>query len=175
MLSSPRPSPLAVTYTPQPTPDIFATEMGLTAEEMLQYIAGIPVQPSDSQKEQILARFLRSRVADPDFNPAASWLDDYIDDIEVSVGEGEIVFYVYAEIPTQQKFYSLFEDLFFAGLVHATDENGRFKWTTDTIGVVFVDDDGTWFDMYMNRENIIAFLQSPDQLYELVDVQTSSD
>jgi hypothetical protein len=165
---------MIITYTPEPTPDLFATEMGMPSEQMLEIIVATAVEPSNSEKERILLEFLQHKVQDPKYDRSSRQLHNYLDSIKVQVEDGAIIFYVYRELTNDQYIYTLFEDLFFAGLVHATDASGTFVWDVDSIGVVFVKDDGSWIDIYMERQAIRAFIKSPDNLYDLVQVETSS-
>jgi hypothetical protein len=166
---------IVITFTPEPTPDLFATEMGITSEEMLELIVATAVEPSNNEKERILLEFLKQKIQDPGYDKSSSQLHNYLDSVEVQVEDGNIIFYIYRELTNDQHFYSLFEELFFAGLVHATNASGNFVWDVDSIDVVFVKDDGSWVDIYMDRQAISAFIKSPDSLYDLVQVETSED
>lgn len=162
------------------TPDVFATEFGVSATELLGAMLTEDVEPSDTEKERILLSFVKSRIDSSTFDHANSQLDDYIDEIRVDVQDGHILFFVNTDfsgeaISSSQESIidDVFYELFIAGVVSSTNADEEFVWAVKTIGVTFEFQNGEWIDIFVTKDNIYRFMENPSSLFELIEVETS--
>ena len=173
MTYTPRPTNTTKpTHTPEPTKDYFATEMGVTVEEFLDYI--LEEELSDSEMEQKIREFILTTIQKPEYDKSRNALYKYIDDIEVVVQEGHIYFGVYAHMETEKDFSRIFEELFFSGLVQTTNSQGEFIWGVEEIGVVYFESSAgsdEYLKLFLDKEDIFNFVNHPDaNIYDYMRV-----
>jgi hypothetical protein len=128
------------------------------------------IEPSDEQKEEVVMNFLYKEMS----NDPQSILHDFIDYIELDIVDKNITFYVRKEITAESEFQDIFTHLFFAALANAINSEEEFIWNVDTIGVVFIDNENNWVDIFMDRDNFQKFFANPENLFSLLSKQTSS-
>ena len=173
MISCSTYSELRNSSSPEPTDDYFDTEWGMTSAEWLDTIVEQNIEPTDAEKEEKLRVFIQAKAAGSD--PDAVLLSKHIDDVKVVVEDKMIIYMVYREIDDEKELYRLFELLFFAGLAHSANDRNELIWDTDSIGVVFIDEEYDYIDIYMDREGFQEFFTNPENPYSIVHLRTSND